>query len=62
MLTVLRLADFSSLAFSFGTTLIRSHHGTAGEVVTVILSILVGSFSLAMLAPEMQGVDQTRLV
>lgn len=29
--------------------------GNAGTVVNVILAILIGSFSLAMLAPEMQG-------
>jgi len=28
---------------------------TGGEVVNVFLAILIGSFSLAMLAPEMQG-------
>ena len=28
---------------------------TAGDVVNVFLAILIGSFSLALLAPEMQG-------
>jgi hypothetical protein len=33
----------------------RSIAADAGVVVNVLLSILIGSFSLAMLAPEMQG-------
>ena len=28
---------------------------TAGDVVNVFLAILIGSFSLVMLGPEMQG-------
>ncbi|KAI0953276.1 hypothetical protein AcW1_007535 [Taiwanofungus camphoratus] len=45
-----------ALAFDFGTTLINEGHGNAGTVVNVILAILIGSFSLAMLAPEMQAI------
>lgn len=45
-----------ALAFSFGTTLINEGHATAGAVVNVFLAILIGSFSLALLAPEMQAV------
>jgi ATP-binding cassette subfamily B (MDR/TAP) protein 1 len=44
-----------ALAFQFGTTLIIEGHATAGQVVNVFFAILIGSFSLAMLAPEMQG-------
>ena len=44
-----------ALAFSFGTTLLIHHHITAGIIVNVFIAILIGSFSLAMLAPEMQG-------
>ncbi|KAI0375403.1 multidrug resistance protein 1 [Pilatotrama ljubarskyi] len=47
-----------ALAFNFGTTLINHGEATAGEVVSVVLSILVGSFSLALLAPELQAVAQ----
>ena len=43
------------LAFSFGTTLINEGHATPGQVVNVLMAILTGSFSLAMMAPEMQG-------
>lgn len=43
------------LAFDFGTTLINHGEANAGEVVNVILAVLIGSFSLALLAPEMQG-------
>ncbi|KAL6304388.1 P-loop containing nucleoside triphosphate hydrolase protein [Sparassis latifolia] len=45
-----------ALAFDFGTTLIDRGEGTAGQVVNVILAILIGSFSLALLAPEMQAI------
>jgi ATP-binding cassette subfamily B (MDR/TAP) protein 1 len=44
-----------ALAFSFGITLIRSGHATPADVIAVLMSILIGSFSLLMLAPEMQG-------
>jgi hypothetical protein len=43
------------VAFSFGTTLIDSGHATAGVVINVFMAVLIGSFSLALLAPEMQG-------
>ena len=44
-----------ALAFDFGTTLILQGHGNVGTIVNVFISILIGSFSLALLAPEMQG-------
>ncbi|KAF8600378.1 multidrug resistance protein 1 [Ceratobasidium sp. AG-I] len=46
------------LAFSFGTTLIIQGHADAGTVVNVFIAILMGSFSLAMLAPEQQAIAQ----
>ncbi|EIW81034.1 P-loop containing nucleoside triphosphate hydrolase protein [Coniophora puteana RWD-64-598 SS2] len=49
-----------SLAFDFGTTLINEGRATAGEVVNVFFAILIGSFSLAMMAPEMQAITQGR--
>ncbi|CAE6419809.1 unnamed protein product [Rhizoctonia solani] len=48
------------LAFNFGTTLIIQGHADAGTVVNVFIAILIGSFSLAMLAPEQQAVSQAR--
>ena len=42
-------------AFSFGTTLINEGHATPGEIINVIMAILIGSFSLALMAPELQG-------
>ncbi|KDQ06807.1 hypothetical protein BOTBODRAFT_181275 [Botryobasidium botryosum FD-172 SS1] len=48
------------LCFSFGTTLIISGEVNAGIVVNVFLSILTGSFSLAMLAPELQAISYAR--
>lgn len=49
-----------ALAFQFGTTLINEGHATAGQVVNVFLAILIGSFSLVMLGPEMQAVAHGR--
>ncbi|KAJ7095812.1 P-loop containing nucleoside triphosphate hydrolase protein [Mycena belliarum] len=49
-----------ALAFSFGTTLINSGHATPGAVINVFMSILIGSFSLALLAPEMQAINHGR--
>ena len=43
------------LAFSFGTTLINEGHANPGQIVSVVLAIIIGSFSLAMMAPDMQG-------
>ncbi|KAH8825379.1 multidrug resistance protein 1 [Flagelloscypha sp. PMI_526] len=48
------------LTFSFGTTLINSGHATPGQVVNVFFAILIGSFSLALLAPEMQAITHAR--
>ncbi|KAI0755198.1 P-loop containing nucleoside triphosphate hydrolase protein [Daedaleopsis nitida] len=48
------------LAFNFGTTLINRSQATPGEIVNVIFAILIGSFSLALLAPEMQAITQAR--
>ncbi|KAJ7259510.1 P-loop containing nucleoside triphosphate hydrolase protein [Mycena haematopus] len=49
-----------ALAFSFGTTLINEGHASAGVVINVFMAILIGSFSLAMLAPEMQAINHGR--
>ncbi|KZP07050.1 P-loop containing nucleoside triphosphate hydrolase protein [Athelia psychrophila] len=48
------------LSFNFGATLINEGHATPGSVVNVFLAILIGSFSLALLAPEMQAVTHAR--
>ncbi|CAE6468894.1 unnamed protein product [Rhizoctonia solani] len=48
------------LAFHYGTTLILQGRADAGVVVNVFIAILIGSFSLAMLAPEQQAVSQAR--
>ena len=42
-------------AFSFGTTLINQGHANPGQIINVIMAILIGSGSLAMMAPELQG-------
>lgn len=45
-----------ALAFSFGTTLINQGHADAGQIINVILAVLIGSFSLALMAPEAQAI------
>jgi hypothetical protein len=42
-------------AFSFGTTLINEGHATTGEIISVFMSVIIGSLSLALMAPELQG-------
>ena len=42
-------------AFSFGTTLINEGRATPGEIINVFLSVIIGSLSLALMAPELQG-------
>ncbi|KII86752.1 hypothetical protein PLICRDRAFT_55662 [Plicaturopsis crispa FD-325 SS-3] len=49
-----------ALAFSFGTTLINRGETSPGAVVNVFLAVLIGSFSLALLAPEMQAITHGR--
>ena len=45
-------------AFSFGATLINHGNADPGQIVVVIMAILIGSFSLAMMAPDIQGMNQ----
>jgi ATP-binding cassette subfamily B (MDR/TAP) protein 1 len=45
-----------ALAFYFGTTLILEGRADVGIVVNVFMAILIGSFSLALLAPEQQAI------
>ncbi|KAL0958172.1 hypothetical protein HGRIS_000335 [Hohenbuehelia grisea] len=49
-----------ALAFSFGTTLVLSGYADSGEVVNVFLAILIGSFALSMLTPELQAIAKGR--
>ena len=44
-----------SLVSFRGISISPSRLATPGKVVNVFLAILIGSFSLALLAPEMQG-------
>ncbi|KAI6035808.1 P-loop containing nucleoside triphosphate hydrolase protein [Pisolithus marmoratus] len=48
-----------ALAFNFGATLINDGHATAGQVINVFMAILLGSFSLAKMAPEATGESLT---
>ncbi|KAH7103350.1 multidrug resistance protein 1 [Auriculariales sp. MPI-PUGE-AT-0066] len=49
-----------ALAFYFGTTLLLKGQITVGQIINCFMSILIGSFSVALLAPEMQAIAQAR--
>jgi ATP-binding cassette, subfamily B (MDR/TAP), member 1 len=49
------------LAFSFGATLINEGHADAGQVINVVMAIVIGSSSLALMAPELQGAGRSIL-
>ncbi|KAJ3573412.1 hypothetical protein NP233_g2453 [Leucocoprinus birnbaumii] len=48
------------LAFSFGTTLINQGIANAGQVITVFMSIFIGSFSLTIVAPQVVAITTAR--
>lgn len=47
-----------ALAFFYGAILMTEGRADAGLVINVFMSILIGSFSMAMLAPELQAVSK----
>ncbi|KAH7918713.1 P-loop containing nucleoside triphosphate hydrolase protein [Leucogyrophana mollusca] len=49
-----------ALSFYYGTTLLLREQADAGTIVTVGLSMLIGSFSLAMVGPNLQAVLRAR--
>lgn len=49
-----------ALAFFFGGILVSRGQATSGIVVNVFFSIIIGSFSLAMLAPELQAISKAQ--
>ncbi|GAA5918154.1 hypothetical protein JCM1841_005277 [Sporobolomyces salmonicolor] len=49
-----------ALAFFYGTTLILQGRANAGQIVNVFFSILIGAFSLAMLAPNLQSMSSAQ--
>ncbi|KZV84576.1 multidrug resistance protein 1 [Exidia glandulosa HHB12029] len=48
------------LAFYFGTTLLLAGDVSAGQVVNVFTAVLIGSFSIAQLAPEMEAISRAQ--
>ncbi|GAA6048222.1 hypothetical protein JCM3770_006486, partial [Rhodotorula araucariae] len=48
------------LAFYYGTTLILQGRADSGDIVNVFFSILIGAFSLAQLAPNLQAISFAR--
>ncbi|KLT44927.1 multidrug resistance protein 1 [Cutaneotrichosporon oleaginosum] len=61
-LCIMFFAIYSSyaLAFFYGGILIANGEADGGLVINVFMSILIGSFSIAMLAPEMQAVGKAQ--
>ncbi|EJT98109.1 multidrug resistance protein 1 [Dacryopinax primogenitus] len=49
-----------ALAFYYGTTLVLDGIGDVGVIVNVFMAIVLGSFSLAQMAPEMQSLAAAR--
>lgn len=46
-----------ALAFYYGTTLLLEGRTNSGSIITVFFSVLIGAFSLAQLAPNMQALS-----
>jgi ATP-binding cassette subfamily B (MDR/TAP) protein 1 len=40
--------------------MVEQGHATSGEVMNVVLAILIGAFSIAMIAPELQSISKGR--
>lgn len=61
-LGVMFFAIYSAQALAFAYGAILTHDGDAqvGVVINVFMSILIGSFSIAMLAPELQAVTKAK--
>ncbi|WVQ85990.1 hypothetical protein IAT38_008158 [Cryptococcus sp. DSM 104549] len=49
-----------ALAFFYGGILVSQGRADSGIVINVFMSILIGSFSMAMLAPEMAAITKAR--
>nr|ODN89989.1 ATP-binding cassette, subfamily B (MDR/TAP), member 1 [Cryptococcus depauperatus CBS 7841] len=49
-----------ALAFHYGGILVSQGRADSGTVINVFMSILIGSFSMAMLAPEMTAITKAR--
>ncbi|TIB77671.1 P-loop containing nucleoside triphosphate hydrolase protein, partial [Wallemia mellicola] len=49
-----------ALAFAWGVTLILKGEADSGQIVSVLMSILIGAFSLAMMNPELQAIGKGR--
>ncbi|KZT57970.1 multidrug resistance protein 1 [Calocera cornea HHB12733] len=49
-----------ALSFYYGTTLVLDGIGDVGVIVNVFMAIVMGSFSLAQMAPEMQSIAAAR--
>jgi ATP-binding cassette subfamily B (MDR/TAP) protein 1 len=49
-----------ALAFVYGGILITQNRADSGIVITVFLSVLIGSFSMAMVNPELEAIGKAR--
>ncbi|TXT05131.1 uncharacterized protein COLE_06451 [Cutaneotrichosporon oleaginosum] len=49
-----------ALAFAYGGRLVEQGRATSGDVMNVVMAILIGAFSIAMIAPELQSISKGR--
>ncbi|TFK23399.1 multidrug resistance protein 1 [Coprinopsis marcescibilis] len=49
-----------ALAFHFGTTLVNAGHAQAGDTVSVIFAVIIGSYALANTPPEFQAITHAQ--
>ena len=60
LITVFVIYSAYALAFFYGGKLVQQGHADVGVVINVFMSILIGSFSLSMVAPEVQAVSKAQ--
>ncbi|BEI85684.1 hypothetical protein CcaverHIS002_0510850 [Cutaneotrichosporon cavernicola] len=49
-----------ALAFAYGGRMVEQGAANSGEVINVVMAILIGAFSIAMVAPELQSISKGR--
>jgi ATP-binding cassette subfamily B (MDR/TAP) protein 1 len=59
-LSVFSIYSAYALAFFYGGILVTQGQADSGIVINVFMSILIGSFSMAMLAPEAQAISKAK--
>ncbi|GMK59760.1 hypothetical protein CspeluHIS016_0803660 [Cutaneotrichosporon spelunceum] len=49
-----------ALAFAYGGRMVTKGEANSGEVINAIMAILIGAFSIGMIAPELQSISKGR--